>query len=145
MGKKKSWFEDAGEKEIENAVLTFLNYQIGVLAFKVNTIGVFDPRIGAYRTPSKFVMNGTPDVLVCLSFKGLPYFIGMEIKSQTGRQSKEQKSFQQRLEDRANGFYFIIRSVNDAEAALKLVRTKIEQKLEGIKNDIQEDLHVGTD
>lgn len=140
---KKTSFLDPGEKEIENAVLTFLNYQIGVLAFKVNTVGIWDSRIGAYRKPSRFIINGTPDVLVCLSFKGLPYFVGMEIKSASGKQSKEQLAFQERLQDRADGFYFVIRSVAEAEKALNLVRATIEKKMSGGQDE--ESLHAGRD
>lgn len=133
MVTKKNSFKwlDPSEKEIENSVLAYLNFQVGVLAFKVNTVGVWDSRAQCYRKPSKFILNGTPDVMVCMSIKGIPIFIGMEIKSATGRQSKDQVDFQNRLQNRADGFYFLIRNIDQAEAALKLVRSTIEQKLGG--------------
>jgi hypothetical protein len=124
---------DPSEKEIESAVLSYLNVQVGILAFKVNTVGIWDSRIGAYRRPSTFIIKGTPDVICCMSLKGIPIFIGMEIKSPTGIQSEDQVAFQKRLQDRADGFYFLIRSIDDAQAALNLVRTTVDQKLGGVK------------
>ncbi len=144
MGKKFKWL-DPSEKEIENAVLEYLKYQIGCFAFKVNTVGIFDSRIGAYRKPSKFIINGTPDVLICYNVLGVGVFVGMEIKSHTGRQSKEQKAFEDKLCERSNGFYFLIRSVSEAEAALKKVRSTIEQKMGGQTNDVPKEVQPGSD
>jgi hypothetical protein len=117
MGKPFKWIEPS-EKEIENAILEFLNYQVGVFAFKVNTMGVYDQRGGFYRKLSKHVIPGTPDVIACVD--GL--FAGFEIKTKTGRQSNEQKLFQEKLISKSNGLYFIVRSVKDAEQALASVR-----------------------
>lgn len=110
------------EKEIENAILLFLKYQVGVFAFKVNTMGVFDKTRGVYRSLSKHVVPGTPDIIACVSVKGIGVFVGLEVKSGKGKQSKEQKSFQDKLQDRANGYYFTVRSVGDADQAIQSVR-----------------------
>ncbi len=123
---------DASEKELENSIMEFLRYQIGVFAFKVNTIGVFDARIGAYRKTSKYIMNGTPDIIACVNHKGVGVFVGMECKTETGRQSNDQKEFQQLLEDRSNGYYFIVRSIQDAKRALDDVRYDVSKKLNEI-------------
>ncbi len=120
---------DASEKETENAVLEYLRYQIGILAFKVNTMGVYDQRGGFYRKLSKYVMPGTPDVIACVSVQGIPVFVGMECKAPKRGQSKDQINFQEVLQDRAHGFYFVIKSVKDAEDAIKLVRQTISARM----------------
>lgn len=107
------WIEPT-EKEIENAVLTFLNYHPGCFAFKVNTVGIYDAQKQCFRKPSKFIIPGTPDILCCYHGR----FIGFEVKSKRGVQSPQQKSFQARLEQH-KGLYFIIRCVEDAQNVLK--------------------------
>lgn len=121
MSKKLEW-DTPSEKDIENAVLYYLNYRPGVFAFKVNTMGVFDAKIGVYRKPSKFVLPGTPDILACVNVDGVGIFVGFEVKAPNGRQSPPQKDFQNRLKDRANGYYFVIKSIKDVEDAITLVR-----------------------
>ncbi len=123
MSKPFKWV-DPSEKEVENAILEFLKHQVGVFAFKVNTIGVYDQRGGFYRKLSKFVIPGTPDIVACVSIEpGKPgVFCGFEVKSISGRQSKEQKAFEERLKERANGFYFVVRSIKDVEDALRKVK-----------------------
>lgn len=128
MPKTLQWIEPT-EKEIENAILEYLSYQSGVFAFKVNTMGVYDQRGGFYRKLSKYVKPGTPDIICIVEVLGFPVFVGMECKSTTGRQSKEQKAFQQDLENRVNGFYFVVRTLKDAEAALHLVRETISARV----------------
>lgn len=113
------------EKEIEDAIMYFLNYQIGCMAFKVDTRANFDVRLGTYRAMSKHVLPGTPDILCCYSVNQIGVFVGLEVKTDTGRQSAHQLAFQERLQQRANGFYFIVRSVKDAEDALKTVRDTV--------------------
>lgn len=123
---------DASEKELENSIMEFLRYQVGVFAFKVNTIGVYDARIGAYRKTSKYLMNGTPDIIACVNHSGIGVFVGMEVKSDTGRQSKDQKEFQELIQDRSNGYYFIVRSIQDAKRVLEDVRYDISKKINSI-------------
>lgn len=115
------------EKDIEDAIIYFLNYQIGCFAFKVDTRANFDVRLGTYRAMSKHVLPGTPDILCCISIEGLGIFIGFEVKAEKGRQSQHQKVFQEKLEVRANGFYFVVRSIKEVEEALTLVKTKVRE------------------
>jgi hypothetical protein len=51
---------------------------------------------------------GAPDIIVCVD--GL--FVGLEIKTESGKQSDLQKAAQLKIE-KAGGKYFIIRSVRD--------------------------------
>lgn len=117
------------EKEVENGILYFLTNQVGVFAFKINTIGVYDQRGGFYRKLSKYVLPGTPDILACVNVNGVGVFVGFEVKSEKGRQSKTQKDFQEALQAKGKGFYFLVRSIKEAEDALKKVKECISQSL----------------
>ncbi len=132
MRKQLKWIEPT-EKEIENAILYYLSYQVGCFAFKVNTMGVFDQRGGFYRKVSKFVKPGTPDILCC--YFGL--FLGFEVKSPTGRQSKEQKVFEEQLKEKANGLYFLVRSVKEVEDTLKAVKARIFAQVEAFEKVVE--------
>ena len=64
---------------------------------------------------SRFTTNGIPDIIAVIDGK----FIGLEFKTYRGRQSEDQKIFQERLEA-AGGRYFIIRSLTDLEKTISL-------------------------
>jgi hypothetical protein len=117
------------EKQIENTILEFLKYKPGVFAFKVNTMGVVDKTRGVYRSISKNVVAGTPDIIACVSVKSVGVFVGLEVKSEKGKQSKEQKSFQQKLQTRSHGYYFTVRSIKDADAALESVKKAVSMRI----------------
>lgn len=131
MTKKFQWLQPS-EKEIESAILEYLNYQVGCFAFKVNTMGVYDQRGGFYRKPNKYQLSGTPDVLCCYSVHGIGVFIGFEVKAERGRQSSPQKEFQARLEERSDGFYFVVKSIKDVENALLHVNLRVLDRLANI-------------
>lgn len=66
------------EKQIETQILTWLNYQKETFAFKVNTVGVFDPVRKVYRkNMNPFVMRGTSDIMGV--YKGR--FLAIEVKT----------------------------------------------------------------
>ena len=72
------------EKEIESQILTWLNYQQGIFAFKVNTVGVFDPIKKIYRTnKNPFLINGTSDIIACVYGN----FVAIEVKTPSGLKS----------------------------------------------------------
>lgn len=121
------------EKEIENDVLFWLSYQRDVMAMKINTVGVWDPNKKIHRSVSKYVRRGTPDILIHLNHSGLPIIVWFEVKSESGRQSPEQKDFEDELLRKLNGFYFVIRSVGQAESALNTVRTQLQGRLLKLK------------
>ena len=75
MGKPFRWVEPS-ESEIENAILEYLNWQVGVFAFKVKIKATFDAGGGYYRKLPKWMLAGTPDVIACIVVK----FVGIEIK-----------------------------------------------------------------
>ncbi len=54
------------EKDIETVILTWLNYQQGCFAFKMNIAGMWDQR-GFYKQSGKFVPKGGADIIFCLN------------------------------------------------------------------------------
>ena len=108
------------EGAVLDAVLGYLQAE-RVTAWRMNT--------GAVKLDKRFVRFGVPgfaDILaiptVRGTFKGLqcqwtePWFI--EVKAEKGRQSAEQHSFELQVKD-AGAQYFIVRSVEEMEAALR--------------------------
>jgi hypothetical protein len=57
---------------------------------------------------------GSADLIGC--FRGR--FVAVELKTEVGRQSKNQKLWQGQVEDRGGGIYAIVRSEDDARALL---------------------------
>lgn len=113
------------EKDIENEILTYLNFKIGAFAFKINTGGFFDTKRKVFRkNTSRFLLPGTPDIICMYNYEELPILILFEVKSETGRQSADQKSFEQTIND-FGGFYFLVRSVTSVEVALTQVRVRL--------------------
>lgn len=55
-------------------------------------------------------------------------FVGLEVKAEKGIQSKEQKVFEADVL-KASGFYYLVRSIEEAEEALKDIDQKIKDGL----------------
>lgn len=66
------------EKQIETQILAWLNYQKQTFAFKINTVGIFDPVKKVFRkNHNRFLMKGTSDILgVCQG-----RFFAIEVKT----------------------------------------------------------------
>ena len=60
---------------------------------------------------------GLPDIIVIIKGR----FVGLEIKQHKGRQSNEQKTFEQAIK-KAGGFYFLIRSLDEAIQAIDSIK-----------------------
>jgi len=97
----------ATEAQIQRGVLDYLE-----LLSRKKPIYYFRSAAGMVKTDQGRVFKtgkpGTPDITVC--FDGL--FIGLEIKTTTGRQSALQKKAQAEIEA-AGGKYYIIRCLED--------------------------------
>lgn len=81
-----------------------------------NNIGLAWMRNG---TPVKFGVGGPGGADYIGTYRGR--FIAVELKTPVGRQSKEQRQYQQ-LVERKGGIYRILRSVEDARAFLAELR-----------------------
>lgn len=112
------------EQSIERDILAYLNYRFNCFAFKVDTHARFDPRLGFFLKLNKLILPGTPDILCCYSVQGSGRFVAFEVKTEKGCQSQEQKEFETKL-GLVNGFYFVVRSIKDAELALEEVTNKL--------------------
>jgi hypothetical protein len=106
------------EKEIESQILTWLNLQQGIFAFKVNTVGVFDPIKKIYRTnKNPFLINGTSDILACIYGS----FVAIEVKTPSGLKSflnpkKEreinQVAFLKKVKEKGKGYALAVSSLD---------------------------------
>ena len=107
------------EKQIENAILDFLALLPNSVFWKNNNTGVFDPIRKSFRKTSRHHRNGCSDILGVLldGNTGIGKFVAIEVKTKTGRVSKNQKQF---LEDVRNcgGIAFVARSVDEVREIL---------------------------
>jgi len=101
------------ESDIQTLILDWLNRK-GVFSFRVNTAGVYDSRKNIYRTPGRYTLKGTSDVLGILP---TGRFLAVEVKSATGRVTVEQRAFLDRI-NKSGGIAFVARSLQDVERNL---------------------------
>lgn len=103
------------EHEIQKACIDYLEL-IKIPFIRNNTFaGKIIRRDGSTGYIKNNSFEGAPDILVFVD-NGITLHI--EIKSETGRQSKAQKYYQSIIE-RLGHFYFIIRSVNELQSTIK--------------------------
>jgi len=101
------------EKEIENQILGYLVNR-GIFCWKNDTVGVFDRNIGEYRKQSAYHRKGIPDILSCLPGGRM---LAIEVKTPTGRVSKEQEFIISRINE-LGGIAFVARNIEDVEKNL---------------------------
>ena len=118
------------ERIVQNEICSYLT-RIGVFFFVHDSIGVFDPRRGVFRTnTNRYRRRGVSDLLGI--FHGRP--LAIEVKSAKGRLSPHQKEFLAAWES-AGGIAIVARSVEDVMVKLKECeanRQKPEQSKEPI-------------
>jgi len=106
---------ELSEKAIENSILFYLARR-EIFAWKVKSVGTFDPKIGKFRKSSNLYMKGVSDILGI--YKGKP--LAIEVKSKKGVLSDEQKTFL--IKFKINGGIAIVaRSIEDVEDSLLVV------------------------
>ena len=93
------------ERDVLAGVLIAVTALPGVMAWRSNT----GAAVNAWGRKVQFGLPGTPDILGCV--RGT--FVGIEVKSATGRQTLEQVRFQAQFEA-SGGLYILARSVDDA-------------------------------
>lgn len=106
------------ESEIQDAVRLELGREPDLVLWR-NNIGMAWMRNG---TPVKFGVGGPGGADLIGVYRGL--FVAIELKTPIGRQSKEQRQYQQ-LVERKGGVYVVIRSVDDARSWLAEMRAKV--------------------
>jgi hypothetical protein len=111
---KRTKLRKPSEREIQKQVIEWLRYQRNIYFMRNNT--------GSFRITRKdgsvgWCVNGkrgSPDIILCKGGE----FIGLEIKTQYGRVSCEQRQAEKDIKQ-AGGKYFVIRSL---EEAIKLIK-----------------------
>jgi len=103
------------EGMIEKSILRYLSAR-SVFAFKIKSMGTFDPTRKVFRKPSPLYRKGVSDILGI--YNGVP--IAIEVKSPKGRVSPDQESF---LKDfvAAGGRALVARSVEHVAKFLDLL------------------------
>lgn len=103
------------EKDVEKSICDWLRIK-GFFFWKQPSSGFFDTNRKCFRRHvSPYVKPGVPDIIIIHQGK----FIGVEVKSATGRQSEVQRDFERELILKGKGNYFIARSIEDVENQLK--------------------------
>jgi hypothetical protein len=97
------------ESDIQRAICDYLAYR-KVFFWRQNTAPTFDRASQTYRAMPKYAMRGVPDII---AIKG-GQFIGLEVKTATGRLSADQKTFEA-YSKQAGAQYHVVRSINDVQ------------------------------
>jgi len=109
------------EAGIQKAILQWGAYTEGVSMFRMNVIGIpIHGQPGKYRPAAE---KGIADIYVQLMVWGIPVSCWLEVKTAKGKQQASQKEFGQRVKN-----YYVVRSVEDAAAAIDDVRKKSTDK-----------------
>lgn len=108
------------EQQLQIAVADYLRF-----AIRPPTIWTAFPAGGGGRVRGAFLkamglQAGWPDMLVVArcDMAGASRNVALELKAAKGRQSPEQKSFQEKWEE-TGGIYFIARSIDEVEGFLR--------------------------
>ncbi len=102
------------ESTIEKQILSWLNWK-GIMAWKIKSMGTWDPNRGQWRRPSRFYRIGVSDILGI--YKGKP--LAIEVKSLKGKPTDAQELFLDEFRQNG-GIAFIAKSIEDVEFQLKL-------------------------
>lgn len=84
------------EIDIQNAILAWLSWQKGCMAWRNKSTGVYDSTKKIFlKDRSPFVIKGVPDILIQLTVEEIPVLVTMEVKRpKLGVQPHDQKIFQ---------------------------------------------------
>lgn len=99
------------ETQIQSQIIDYLQLlenQGKLFVQRVNNMGVYDPKVKAHRRFPKGAKKGFPDI-ICLK-DGL--LIGLEVKTNVGKQSKEQKEMEKLMKEHGAA-YFVVRSLDE--------------------------------
>ena len=97
------------ESQIVSAICDYLALR-KLLFWRNNNTPIFDPTRQVFRAMPKHTMKGLPDIIVIKDGK----FIGLEVKTDTGRLSADQVEFGRRAKD-AGARYEVVRSIEDVQ------------------------------
>lgn len=114
------------EKQIETCILRWLNAQWDCFAFKINTVGIYDPVAKVFRkNMNPYVIKGTSDILgVCRGkFFAIEVKTPMTIKNGL---SEDQISFLERVK-RRGGHAYAVCNLEQAHFVIEKIRAETPQ------------------
>lgn len=131
----------ANEHAIHVSIARFLEIALpaGAIFYAVPNGGHLDAKVytdaagkrrrhspAAYKLKREGLKAGVADLIIQDPVEGSPWarVIGLEVKAEAGRQNPNQKDWAAEF-TAANGRYFIVRSVEDAAAALQAAGVKL--------------------
>ena len=101
--------------------------------FRINVIGV-PMKDGRFR-PSTNV--GMADIHMSVMTEGISIGVWLEVKRKGKGQSKTQKEFERKVKDQ-NGWYFIVRSIEDVQEVVRIIRDDTWKKIKKLRNELNE-------
>lgn len=110
------------EQLIQKQIQLALGQRRDVCLFRQNTGVAKDQRTGQV---VKFGQPGQPDLMGILTVRGLGFWLGIEVKTPTGRQTPVQIAYQHMVEARG-GIYILARSAEAAVAGVDDAVARIE-------------------
>lgn len=99
------------ETQIQSSIIDYLQVlenQGKLFVQRVNNTAIFDSANKRWRSLAKGTKKGFPDILILKDGK----CIGLEIKTNVGKQSKEQKEME-RLMKEHGADYYVVRSLDE--------------------------------
>jgi hypothetical protein len=104
------------EAQIQKAILQYGGYK-RILMHRINVIGTPLHKAGKtiYRPSTN---KGMADIHATLLVGDIPVSVWLEVKTAKGRISENQKLFSDTV-TAAKGFYYVVRSIDDVETALR--------------------------
>jgi len=114
------------EAQIQKAIMQWGQYK-KVLMHRINVIGtpLHKDGLTVYRPSTN---KGMADIHATVLVGKIPVSVWLEVKTKRGKLSANQKAFQESVES-AGGFYYVVRSIEDVEFALAVVRQKTRKNI----------------
>ena len=109
--------EDVTEAPILHAIRVALGREPGLVLWRISAGVTVDP--GSGRRYRAGMVPGTADLIGILAPRGR--WFALEVKSPTGRVSREQRLWGELVQSKG-GYWAVVRSVEDARAALEDAR-----------------------
>jgi hypothetical protein len=101
--------------------------------FRINVIGV-PMKDGKFR-PSTNV--GMADIHMSVMTEGISIGVWLEVKRKGKYQSRTQKEFEKRVLEQ-NGWYFIVRSIEDVQEVVRIIRDDTWKKIKKLQKELNE-------
>ena len=108
------------EAQIQKAILQWGTYK-KILMHRINVIGTPVHKKDGSTGNRPSTNAGMADIHATVMVEDIPVSVWLEVKTKTGKQSPKQRQFQEAVEA-AGGYYFIVRSIDEVDESLRLVK-----------------------